>query len=132
MSYLQIAQYMAASAFITIAVIHLLVWVRARSEWNHFLFAITSAAAGANAIAEDCMYRAETIATMGSALRWYVATSGMWVIALVLFIVNYSKVGNIGRLLSIAIVVAFGFALVENLFAPASFLYSQLTGLRGT
>lgn len=64
MNYLEIAQYMAFAVFLTIAVIHLLVWLRAHREITHLLIAITAAAAGANAIAEAYMYRADSIGVM--------------------------------------------------------------------
>ena len=80
-SYLTIAQCMAAAAFLAMAVVHLLVWSRVRSEINHLLFAITLTAAAANALAEANMYRSDSIGTMAVALRWYVTTSGLWAIA---------------------------------------------------
>ncbi len=60
-SYLCIAQYMAAAAFFTVAVIHLFVWNRGRRDSKHFLFAMTSALAGVNALAEESMYRANSL-----------------------------------------------------------------------
>ncbi len=66
MSYLTIAQCMAAAAFLAMAVVHLLVWSRVRSEINHLLFAITLAAAAANAMAEANMYRSDSIGTMAA------------------------------------------------------------------
>lgn len=130
MKYLELAQYMAFAMFLTIAVIHLLVWLRAHREITHLLFAMAAAAAGANAIAEACMYRAESIDTMSYALRWYVMTSGCWAIASVGFIASYAPVGRIGKYVATLIVAAFLTAMVSNFFSPASFLYTELTGLR--
>ncbi|TWT81405.1 Sensor histidine kinase LiaS [Planctomycetes bacterium CA13] len=130
MNYLEIAQYMAFAVFQTIAVIHLLVWIRAHREITHLLFALTAAAAGINAIAETFMYRAESIDVMSSELRWYVAASGCWAIASVCFITSYASVGKIGKCVATVIVVAFMAAMVVNLFSPASFLYTEITGLR--
>lgn len=130
MTYLAIAQFMAAAAFLTIAAIHLLIWLRARQETNHLLFAMTSAAAGANAIVEALMYRANSIELMATALRWYVGTSGIWAIATVLFICSYACVGRVGRYLASTIVIVLGGALLINFFSPASYLYTELTGLR--
>ncbi len=72
MNFLTIAQCMAAAAFLAMAIVHLLVWSRVRSEINHLLFATTLAAAAANAFAEANMYRSDSIGTMAVALRWYV------------------------------------------------------------
>lgn len=130
MGYLAIAQYMAAAAFLTIALVHLMVWARVRSALSHLLFAVTATAAGANAIAEENMYRADSIDVMGTALRWYVTTSGIWIIAVVWFIVAYARVGRIGQCFAFAITGVFAVALVINALSPASFLYSEIADLR--
>lgn len=130
MGYLAIAQYMGAAVFLTIALLHLTVWFRARSSSSHLLFAMTAAAAGANAIAEENMYRADSVDAMGTALQWYVATSGFWIIAVVWFIAAYTHLGRTGRLLASAITGVFSMALLLNLFSPASFLYTEITSLR--
>ena len=130
MNYLEIGQYMACAVFLTIAVIHVLVWLRAHRETTHLLFALASTAAGANAIAEAVMYRADSIDLMSSALRWYVATSGCWAVATVCFITSYTSIGRIGRYVAATIVTACLIAMVLNVFSPASFLYTELTGLR--
>ena len=103
MNYLEIAQYMAAAAFLALAFVHLLVWFRVHSEINHLLFAVTLGSAAANAIAEANMYRSESIGTMAEALRWYVTTSGLWALATVWFIVAYARVKAIGRVVAVLI-----------------------------
>ena len=130
MSYLTTAQCMAAAAFLAVSVVHLLVWVRVRREVNHLLFATTLIAAAANALAEANMYRSGTLATMGPALRWYVTTSGLWAIATVWFVVAYARVSRLGRGCAVAISGVVTMALVINILSPASFLYTELTGLR--
>ncbi len=130
MNYLAIAQYMAFAVFLTIALIHWLIWYRAHREISHLLFALTAAAAGANAIAEANMYRADSINAMSSALRWYVTTSGCWAIAAVVFIASYAPMTRIGKYAAAVIVGVCLIALVNNFFSPASFLYTELTGLR--
>ena len=130
MSYLVIAQCMAGAAFIAVAMIHLLVWSRVRSEINHLLFALTAAAAAANAFAEISMYRAGSLEAMAAALRWYVASSGCWAIAMVWFLAAYAQVGRLGRCTAAVISSVVTLALLTNAFSPASFLYTKLTGLR--
>ena len=76
------------------------------------------------------MYRADSIDVMSYALRWYVATSGCWAIAAVCFIASYAPAGRIGKYVATLIVAAFVTAMVVNGFSPASFLYTELTGLR--
>ena len=130
MSYLLIAQYMAAAAFLTIAMMHWVVWLRGRQDAIHVLFAMSAACAGFNAMAEAAIYRADSIESMGVALRWYVATSGLWGIFTVLFLMAYAGVGRLGKAVAAIIVMAFAIAMTMNLFSPASYLYTDVTGLR--
>ena len=130
MSFLTIAQCMSAAAFLAFAIVHLLVWTRVRSEINHLLFAMTLAAAAANALAEANMYRSDSIESMTVALRWYVATSGLWATATIWFIVAYAGVTGVGRGFAVAISGVLASAMLMNFFSPASFLYTELTGLR--
>ncbi len=74
--------------------------------------------------------RADSIETMAVALRWYVTTSGLWALATIWFIVTYTSVGRIGRVLAVLISSALIVAMLLNFSSPASFLYTELTGLR--
>lgn len=130
MDFLLITQSAAAAALFALALTHLLVWIRATVLWGHFLFALAAAAGGANALAEAYMYRADSIDTMCNAVKLYVATSGVWGIATIVLVAYYSKVGRVGRGLTIAIVITFAIALIMNAFSPASFLYTRITELR--
>lgn len=130
MSALLIAQYMAAAAFFTVAFIHTLVWLKSREVATQLCFALTAVAAGANAIAEASMYGATSLDTMAVALKWYVAMSGIWIIALVWFVVAYTQLGKVGRRVAVVITAIFVAGLVVNLFSTSSFIYTELTGLR--
>ena len=99
------------------------------SEIKHLLFAITLAAA-ANAFAEANLSRSDSLATMAVALRWYATTSGVWVIATLWFIVAYAPVTRVGRGFAMAVSGLLILAMLINIFSPASFLYTELTGLR--
>jgi signal transduction histidine kinase len=124
------AQYMAAASLFTVALIHGLVWSRRPRSDAQLLFALAAVAAGGNAIAESCMYRAMTVDTMAVALKWYVAMSGLWIIALVWFIVAYTGVGKLGRWLAVGLSMIFFVALAINYVAPFSFLFTEIRGLR--
>ena len=76
------------------------------------------------------MYRSDSIATMAVALRWYVTTSGLWAIATIWFIVAYARVTRVGRGFAMAISGLLILAMLINIYSPASFLYTELTGLR--
>jgi signal transduction histidine kinase len=121
---------MAAASLFTIALIHALVWSRRPHSGAQLLFALAAVAAGGNAIAESCVYRALTVETMAVALKWYVAMGSFWLIALMWFIAAYTGVGKMGRRLAVGISVVFVIALVINYLAPHSFLYTDIRGLR--
>jgi signal transduction histidine kinase len=110
--------------------IHGLVWWRWPRSGAQLLFALAAIAAGGNAIAELYVYRSTNVETMAVALKWYVATSGIWIIAFIWFIAVYTGVGRVGRWLAIALSAIFLAALTANYFAPRSFLYTEISGLR--
>ena len=76
------------------------------------------------------MYRSDSIESMMAALRWYVATSGLWATATIWFIVAYARVTGVGRGFAVATSGVLALAMLMNFFSPASFLYTELTGLR--
>jgi signal transduction histidine kinase len=121
---------MAAAAFFTVALIYALVWSRRSRSGAQLLFAVAAVAAGGNAIAESYVYRAMAVETMAVALKWYVAMSGFWLIALVWFIVAYAGVGKFGCWLAVGLSVVFFAALAINFLAPYSFLYTEIRDLR--
>lgn len=130
MNLLLVAQYMAAAAFFTVALMHLMVWLRRHAGVTYLFAAITAFAAGTNAIAEQAIYAATDLGMMKTAMKAYVATSGIWMVALIWFVVAYSRLGTVGRSVAIAISTLFAVALVINFYSESSFVYSQLTGLR--
>lgn len=130
MNYLEIAQYMAAAAFFSVALTHSFVWLRVPKERVHAFFAVTALAAGLNAIAEIKMYQADSLAQIASALKWYTTTSGVWIISVVWFIYHYATCGRFGRAIAILLTILFMIALGINFISPASYLYSKLTGIR--
>ncbi len=130
MNHFVTAQYMAAAAFWTVAMIHGLIWLRTRDEIVHLVFALAAAAAGAGAVTEAAMYQSSDLETMAASLRWYVAASGFIAICALCFIASYAGVGRFGRWLAAGLTVALVGAMIINHFSPASFLYTELVGLR--
>lgn len=130
MSPLSIAQVSAAAACFTVALVHGLVWSRRPRSRAQLLFALTATAAGGNALAELYMYRSSNVESMAVALRWYVGMSGLWLIALIWFIAFYGGVARLGRWLAVILSTVFLIALTINYFAPYSFIYTEIQGLR--
>ena len=60
MSWVTVIWSMTASACLTLAAIHLLVWCHRRTAWADLLFTVTSAGAAAFAVCELLMTLAET------------------------------------------------------------------------
>ena len=70
MSWVTVIWSMVASACLTLAAMHLLVWCKKRTAWANLLFSLTAAATAALAGCELWMMRAETPGQFGTALRW--------------------------------------------------------------
>ena len=70
MSWVTIIWSMVASACLTLAAIHLLVWWERRTAWAYLLISLTSAATAVLAGCEFWMMRAETPGQFATALRW--------------------------------------------------------------
>ena len=60
MSWVTIIWSMIASACLTLAAIHLLVWYRNRTAWAHLLFSATAVSTAAFTFCELWMMRAQT------------------------------------------------------------------------
>ena len=128
MSWVTIVWSMVASACLTLAAMHLLVWARRRSAWAHLLFALSAAGVAAYAGCELWMMRAETPGEFGVALRWAHVPVWVIVVSLVAFARLYLRAGRLWLAWA-----AFGvrtLALLLN-FGPAPNLnYREISALR--
>src|SRR5271165_1062837 len=70
MPWVTILWSMVASACLTLAAIHLLIWSMNRAAWANLLFSLSALATAALAGCEYWMMRAETPAEYATALRW--------------------------------------------------------------
>jgi len=70
MSWVTIIWAMIASACLTLALVHVLVWWRRREARANLLFALTAVATAVFAGCELWMMRAETPGAFGTAVRW--------------------------------------------------------------
>jgi len=70
MSWVTVIWSMIASACLTLAAVHLLVWWRRREAWTHALFALSAVGTTLSAVFELWAMRAETAVEFGVALRW--------------------------------------------------------------
>jgi two-component system sensor kinase FixL len=94
MSWVTIIWSMVASACLTLAAMHLLVWSRRRTAWAHLLFSLSAAGTAAYAGCELWMMRAQTPGDFGLALRWAYVPAWVLVVSVVAFVRVYLRAGR--------------------------------------
>ena len=90
MSWITVIWSMVASACLTLAAMHLLIWVKKRTAWANLLFSLTAVATAALAGCELWMMRAETPGQFGTALRWVHVPAFALIVGLVGFVLTPS------------------------------------------
>jgi two-component system sensor kinase FixL len=95
MSWVTTLWAMMASACLTLALVHLLVWWRRREAQANLLFALTATATAMFAGCELWMMRAETPAAFGAAVRWAHVPAWVLILSLVGFVRLYLRAGRI-------------------------------------
>ena len=119
---------MNASACLTLAVVHALVWWRRRASLEHALFALSATATAVLAGCELWMMRAQTPAEYGMALRWAHVPLWVAIISLVGFVRLYLQAGR--PWLAWTIVGLRMLVLVANFLAQVNFNYRQITAVK--
>ena len=94
MSWVTIVWSMVASACLTLAAMHLLLWTRRRTAWAHLCFSVSAVAVAAYAACELRMMRAVTPSEFGLALRWAHVPVWVTVVSLVAFTRLYLRAGR--------------------------------------
>ncbi len=95
MSWITSIWSIAAGICLALAGLHLLVWLRSRDSIASLLFSIAATAAGAIALQEIVLMRAQTAAEYGEVLRWMHVPAAIIIIAIVWFIRLYLQAGRI-------------------------------------
>jgi two-component system sensor kinase FixL len=127
-SWIAILWPMIASACLTLAAIHVLVWYRDRTAWANLLFSVTAAASAAFTFFELWMMRAETPAEFATAMRWAHVPLFFWIASLVWFVQLYLGAGR--PWLAWTICGLRAFSLLPNFLVGQSLNYREITGLR--
>ena len=91
MSWVTIIWAMIASACLTLALVHVLVWWRRREVPANLLFALTAVAAAVFAGCELWIMRAETPGAFGMAVRWAHVPASVLIVSLVGFVRLYLR-----------------------------------------
>lgn len=130
MNYLIIAQFMVAAIFFSVALTHAFVWAQETEFKLHISFSLVVLAAGANAVSEAWFYQASSIESFTQAYRWYVNFSGLWLLALIWFIMHYSGLIRVRRWPAIILTTSILLSIIYNNFSPYGHVYTEVTGLR--
>jgi two-component system, LuxR family, sensor kinase FixL len=128
MSWVAILWPMIASACLTLAGIHVLVWFRNRRAWANLLFSVTAVAAAAFTLFELWMMRAQTPEELGRAMRWGHVVVFFWIASIVWFVRLYLGAGRPG--LAWTVCGLRGFSLLPNFLTGQNLNYLEITGLR--
>jgi two-component system, LuxR family, sensor kinase FixL len=95
MSWVTIIWAMIASACLTLALVHLLVWWHRREARANLLFALTAVGTAVFAGCELWMMRAETPGMYGMAVRWAHVPAWLLIVSLVGFVRLYLRAGRL-------------------------------------
>jgi PAS domain S-box-containing protein len=128
MSWVIVIWSMAASACLTLAGVHLLVWCMKRKAWASLLFSLTATATAVLAGCELWMARAETPEEFGTAVRWLHVPTWVLILALVGFVRLYLRAGR--PWLGWTVCVLRTFSLLLNFQVGQNLNYREVTGLR--
>ncbi|HUA39194.1 MAG TPA: PAS domain S-box protein [Candidatus Sulfopaludibacter sp.] len=128
MSRVTVIWSMVASACLTLASVHLVVWWNRRTAWANLLFSLTAVATAAFAGCELWMMRAETPEEFASAVRWIHVPTWAIVVALVGFVRFYLRAGR--PWLGWTVCGLRTVALLLNFLTGQNLNYREVTGLR--
>jgi PAS domain S-box-containing protein len=128
MSWVTVIWSMVASACLTLAAMHMVIWANKRTAWASLLFSVTAAATAAVAGFEVWTMRAATAQEYGVALRWAHVPYWVLVISLVGFVRLYLRAGR--PWLAYAICGTRTLSLILNFVFWPNLNYREITGLR--
>jgi len=95
MSWVTVIWSMATGVSLTLAGVHILVWLRDRSAAANLSFAVSAMAAAALAMLELVVMRVQTPAEYEAVLRWMHVAAAIIIIAVVWFVRNYLGTGRV-------------------------------------
>ena len=128
MSLITISWSMIASACLTLAGIHFLLWCRSRKSWTNLLFCLTAVSTAIFAFCELRMMRVQTPAEFASTLKWAHVPVWVLVVSLVGFVRLYLRAGR--PWLAWTVFALRTFALLLNFLVGQNLNYLEVTSLR--
>ncbi|MGB8340800.1 MAG: ATP-binding protein [Chthoniobacterales bacterium] len=128
MNWIIIFWTMIASACLTLAAMHLLIWCKKRTAWASLLFAVTAAGSAGLAFCELWMMEAATPAEFGVALRWLHLPAWIVIVGLVALVRVHLRAGR--WWLAWAVYIVRTLSLILNFVFFPNLNYRHITGLR--
>jgi len=128
MTWVTVIWSMVASACLTLAAMHLLVWYRMPRTWANLLYSLTALATTGLAGCELWMMRAQTSEQFGTALRWLHVPAWAMIVSLVLFVRLHLRAGR--PWLAWTVCTLRTFSLLMNFLVGQNLNYREVTGLR--
>jgi len=128
MSLVTIIWSMVASASLTLAAVHALIWFKRRAAWANLFFFLAAISTAGMAVCELWMMGATTPEQFGTAMRWCYVPVWIIVVTLTGFVRLRLRAGR--RWLAWTIVIARTLSLFLNFLAGQNLSYLEITRLR--
>src|SRR5437764_2658240 len=128
MNWVTVIWSMGSGAFLTLAIMHVVVWWKDRAARANLVFSVMAIAVATFAALELALMRAETPEQFGTAVRWLHVPAWVIVASLVAFVRLYLRAGR--RWLAWAVVGVRTLSLILNFTFSPNINYSQITALR--
>ena len=128
MSWTSIIWSAVASACLTLAMVHLIIWFKQNNQYGHLLFSVTAIAVAAVAACELLAMHAQTTEQFGRIVRWAHLPVFFAVVSIVWFVLFYFHAGR--PWLGYTVCALRLLSLIINLFSVPNLNYQQITSLR--
>jgi hypothetical protein len=119
---------MVASAYLTLATVHLVIWLQQSNQRAHLLFSVTAISVAAIAACELLLIHAQSPEQFGRVIWWAQFPVFFLVVSIVGFVRLYFSAGRLW--LGYAACGLRLLALIINFFSTPDLNYKQITGLR--
>jgi signal transduction histidine kinase len=128
MSWVTIICAMIAASCLTVASIHLLVWIRARDAWTNLLLSVCAVAAAVIVTFDVALMHAKTPTEFAAVLRWAHLPLAVGLSAVVIFARYYLEAGRSWLMWSVIGLRAI--ALVINFIVPVNLNFREISAIQ--
>jgi two-component system sensor kinase FixL len=129
MSWVTIIWSMVASACLTLAAMHLLIWFQKRTTWANLFFALAAAGTAGLAFCELWLMQADTVGEYGMLLRWGHVPYWVLTVSLVGFVRVYMRAGRLWLAWTVCGLRTLSSLILNFVFTP-NINYGEITVLR--